>query len=134
MNQLAKKIHIPWWLTIILFMEVWPMFLGPYWALNDPTFLGGSDATYTILADWIYTARNLAVGFAFILAFYLKNAPMLFILIFIRLFTDLIDGPAFWLFRDQVSEAAFILIFLFGYYIPAIIALRYLWKQMTLEK
>ena len=131
MNQLAQKTHIPWWLTLILFMEVWPMFLGPYWALSDPTFFGGPEATSTILGDWIYTARNLAVGFAFILAYYLKNAPMLFILIFIRLLTDLIDGPAFWIFRDQVSQNAFIIIFLFGYYIPAIIALRYLWKQMT---
>ena len=88
MNQLAQKTHIPWWLTLIIFMEVWPMFLGPYWALTDPTFFGTPESTTTILGDWIYTARNLAVGFALILAFYLKNAPMLFILIFIRLFTD----------------------------------------------
>ena len=131
MNQLTKKTYLPWWLTIIVFMEVWPMFLGPYLALSDPTFLGSSDASTTILPDWIYTARNLAVGFAFILAYYLKSAPMLFILIFVRLFTDLIDGPAFWFFREQVSEVAFITIFLLGYYIPAAIALRYLWKQMT---
>ena len=132
MNQLDQKIHIPWWLTIILFMEVWPMFLGPYWALSDPTFFGTPESTATVLGDWIYTARNLAVGFAFFLAYYLKNAPMLFILILIRLFTDLVDGPAFWFFRDQVSEIAFIIIFLFGYYIPATIALRYLWKQMKI--
>ena len=132
MNQLDKKTHIPWWLTLIIFMEVWPMFLGPYWALTDPTFFGTPESTITILGDWIYTARNLAVGFAFFLAYYLKNAPMLFILIFIRLLTDLIDGPAFWFFRDQVSEIAFIMVFLFGYYIPAIIALRYLWKQMKI--
>ena len=73
MNQLTKKTYLPWWLTIIVFMEVWPMFLGPYLALSDPTFLGSSDASSTILADWIYTARNLAVGFAFILAYYLKK-------------------------------------------------------------
>ena len=132
MNQLGKKTQIPWWLTLIIFMEVWPMFLGPYWALTDPTFFGTPESTTTILGDWIYTARNLAVGFAFFLAYYLKNAPMLFILIFIRLLTDLIDGPAFWFFRDQVSEIAFIMVFLFGYYIPAIIALRYLWKQMKI--
>ena len=132
MNQLGQKTHIPWWLTLIIIMEVWPMFLGPYWALTDPTFFGTPESTTTVLGDWIYTARNLAVGFAFILAYYLKNAPMLFILILIRLFTDLIDGPAFWLFRDQVSEIAFIMVFLFGYYIPAIVALRYLWKQMKI--
>ena len=131
MNQLSEKTPIPWWLTIILFMEVWPMFLGPYWALTDPSFLGDINASSTILGDWIYTARNLAVGFAFIIAYFLKSAPMLFILIFIRFFTDLIDGPAFWFFRDPVSDVAFIIIFLCGYYIPALIALRYLWKQLT---
>ncbi len=133
MSKLGKKTLIPWWLTIILFMEVWPMFLGPYWALSDPTFLGSPDATSTVLGDWIYTARNLAVGFAFIFAYYLKNAPMLFILIFIRLLTDLVDGPAFWAFRVPVNQIGFIIIFLFGYYVPAIIALRYLWKQMRSE-
>ena len=129
-NQLTKKTYLPWWLTIIVFMEVWPMFLGPYLALSDPTFLGSSDHLPLSLLIG-YTARNLAVGFAFILAYYLKSAPMLFILIFVRLFTDLIDGPAFWFFREQVSEVAFITIFLLGYYILAAIALRYLWKQMT---
>ena len=89
MNQLSEKTPIPWWLTIILFMEVWPMFLGPYWALTDPSFLGDINASSTILGDWIYTARNLAVGFAFIIAYFLKSAPMLFILIFIRFFSSI---------------------------------------------
>tara|TARA_Y100000768_G_scaffold222292_1_gene167585 strand:- start:690 stop:1019 length:330 start_codon:yes stop_codon:yes gene_type:complete len=106
------------------------MFVGPYLALTDPTFFGTPESTTTILGDWIYTARNLAVGVAFIIAYYLKNAPMLFILIFVRLFTDLIDGPAFWFFRDPISEFFFIFLFLFGYYIPGIIALIYLWKQI----
>ena len=130
MNQLDKKISIPWWLSFIIFMEVWPMFVGPYLALTDPTFFGTPESTTTILGDWIYTARNLAVGVAFIIAYYLKSAPMLFILIFVRLFTDLIDGPAFWFFRDPISEFFFIFLFLFGYYIPGIIALIYLWKQI----
>ena len=130
MSQLDQKISIPWWLSLIIFMEVWPMFVGPYLALTDPTFFGTPESTSTILGDWIYTARNLAVGVAFIIAYYLKSASMLFILIFVRLFTDLIDGPAFWFFRDPISEFFFIFLFLFGYYIPGIIALIYLWKQI----
>ena len=130
MSQLDQKISIPWWLSLIIFMEVWPMFVGPYLALTDPTFFGTPESTTTILGDWIYTARNLAVGIAFIIAYYLKSAPMLFILIFVRLFTDLIDGPAFWFFRDPISEFFFITLFLFGYYIPGVIALIYLWKQI----
>ena len=45
MNQLSQKIQIPWWLYIILFMEIWPMFVGPYLAITNPTFLGGQEAS-----------------------------------------------------------------------------------------
>ena len=131
MNQLPKKISIPWWLYIILFMEIWPMFVGPYLALTNPTFLGGPDASNLVVGSLIYLARNFAVGFAFLIAIYLKNASMLFILIFIRLFTDLIDGPAFLAFGMAANETRLIALFVLGYYIPAVIAMRYLWKQMT---
>ena len=131
MNQLPKKISIPWWLYVILFMEIWPMFVGPYLALTNPTFLGGPDASNLVVGSLIYLARNFAVGFAFLIAIYLKNASMLFVLIFIRLFTDLIDGPAFLAFGMAANETRLIAIFVLGYYIPAVIAMRYLWKQMT---
>ena len=131
MNQLSKKMSIPWWLYVILFMEIWPMFVGPYLALTYPTFLGGPDASNLVVGSLIYLARNFAVGFAFLIAIYLKNASMLFVLIFIRLFTDLIDGPAFLAFGMAANETRLIAIFVLGYYIPAVIAMRYLWKEMT---
>ena len=131
MNQLPKKFFIPWWLYVILFMEIWPMFVGPYLALTNPTFLGGPDASNLVVGSLIYLARNFAVGFAFLIAICLKNASMLFILIFIRLFTDLIDGPAFLAFGMAANETRLIALFVLGYYIPAVIAMRYLWKQMT---
>ena len=56
---------------------------------------------------------------------------MLFILIVIRLLTDLVDGPTFLLFGMASNEVRVMAIFLIGYYIPAPIALRFLWKQMT---
>tara|TARA_B100000989_G_scaffold209351_1_gene158759 strand:- start:357 stop:704 length:348 start_codon:yes stop_codon:yes gene_type:complete len=112
-------------------MEIWPMFVGPYLALNNPAFLGGPDASNLVIGSLIYLARNFAVGFAFFIAIYLKNASMLFILIFIRLFTDLIDGPAFLTFGMAANETRLIALFVLGYYIPAVIAMRYLWKQMT---
>ena len=130
MNQLSHKIQIPWWLYIILFMEIWPMFVGPYLALNNPAFLGGPEASTLIVGSLIYLARNFAVGFAFLIAIYLKNPSMLFILIFIRLFTDLIDGPAFLAFGMAANEIRLISLFVLGYYIPAIFALFYLWKQI----
>ncbi len=128
------KTHIPWWLTLIIILEVLPMFLGPVAALNLPGFLGGPGAEEINQATYIYTARNLAVGIAFIIAFMLKSAPMLFILIFIRLFTDLVDLPTMLLFDLASNTNRLIAIFVCLYYVPALIALRYLWKQMRLEK
>ena len=133
MNQLAQKCQIPWWLTLIIVIETLPMFLGPVAALNNPTFMGGLGATEVGFSTWIYTARNVAVGIAFIVAYLLRNAPMLFILILIRLLTDLADGPAFLLFGMASNEIRVMAIILIGYYIPALIALRYLWKQMTVS-
>ena len=125
------KIHIPWWLTIIIILETLPMFLGPLGAIRNPEFLGGPEAVSLNQATFIYLARNLAVGFAFIIAFFLKNGPMLFILIFIRLVTDAIDLPTFLYFDLASNPGRVIAIFVFLYYIPALIALRYIWSQMS---
>ena len=122
---------MPWWLTVIIVIETLPMFLGPLFALNNPAFLGGPEATAVGFATWLYTARNSAVGMAFVVAYLLRSAPMLFILILIRLLTDLVDGPAFLLLGMASNEIRLMAIFVIGYYIPAMIALRSLWKQMT---
>ncbi|MEC8158415.1 MAG: hypothetical protein VX095_04040 [Pseudomonadota bacterium] len=131
MNHLAHKCQMPWWLTVIIVIETLPMFIGPIFALNNPAFLGGAEATEVGLATWLYTARNFAVGIAFIGTYLLRSAPMLFILILIRLLTDLVDGPAFLMFGLASNELRLITIFVIGYYIPALIALRFLWKQIT---
>ena len=122
---------MPWWLTVIIVIETLPMFLGPLFALNNPAFLGGPEATEVGFATWLYTARNFAVGIAFVVAYLLRSAPMLFILILIRLLTDLVDGPAVLLLGMASNEIRLIAIFVIGYYIPALIALRFFWKQMT---
>jgi hypothetical protein len=122
---------MPWWLTVIIVIETLPMFLGPIFALNNPAFLGGPEATAVGFATWLYAARNFAVGIAFVVAYLLRNAPMLFILILIRLLTDLVDGPAFLLFGMASNEIRLMAIFVIGYYIPALIALRFLWRQIS---
>lgn len=124
------KVHIPWWLTIIIIIETLPMFLGPFGAIRNPDFLGGPGAESLNQATFIYSARNLAVGFALIIALFLKNGPMLFILIFIRLVTDLIDLPTLLYFELASNPGRMIAIFDFFYYIPALIAMRYLWNEM----
>ena len=122
---------MPWWLTAIIVIETLPMFLGPIFALKNPAFLGGAEATEVGFAAWLYTARNFAVGIAFLVAYLLRNAPMLLILILVRLITDIVDGPAFLMFGLASNEIRLIAIFVIGYYIPALVALRFLLKQMT---
>ena len=127
------KIKLPVWLWLVIVLEILPMFIGPYVALTRPGFLGGPEAETITYAAYIYTARNLAVGFAFLIASYLRSAPMLFILIFVRLFTDIVDLPTFLTFGRSLNTERLIGIFVFLYYIPALIALRYLWRQMKGE-
>ena len=120
-----KKITFSWWFVIILFMLIWPMFVGPYIALNNPTFFVGSEVT---LSSSLYIARNLAIGMAFIVAIFMRNASMLFILIIVRLITDLIDAPVFFSFKDP-NLIGLIIIFTICCYLPAILGLYYLWKK-----
>ena len=124
------KITIPWWLTLIVIIETLPMFIGPVVALSRPALMGGPGAEEINQAAYIYAARNLAVGVAFIIAYALRSAPMLFILIFVRLFTDLIDLPTFLFFGLASNTARAVSIFVFLYYIPAIFALWYLWNRL----
>tara|TARA_B100000287_G_scaffold151643_1_gene143425 strand:- start:487 stop:867 length:381 start_codon:yes stop_codon:yes gene_type:complete len=121
-----KKITYTWWFLIILFMLIWPMFVGPYIALNNPAFFVESEVT---LSSSLYIARNLAVGLAFLIAIFMRNASMLFILIIIRLITDLIDAPVFFAFKDP-NLIGLIIIFTIFCYIPAIFGLRHLSKQL----
>ena len=120
-----KKITFTWWFAIFLFMLIWPMFVGPYLALNNPTFFLESEIT---LSSSLYVARNLAIGLAFLIAIFMRNASMLFILIIVRLGTDLIDAPVFFALKNP-NLIGLIIIFTIFCYLPAIIGLRYLWKQ-----
>ena len=128
MEFLNKKITFTWWFVLIIFMLIWPMFIGPYIALTNPSFFEGPEVTQLTLSSGLYIARNLAVGLAFIFAIFLRNAAMLFILIIIRLITDLIDAPVFFALKNP-DLIDLIFIFTLCCYLPAILGLRYLWHQ-----
>ena len=118
-----------WRLSLILFVLISPMFFGPLIALLNPEFFEGAGDTFLSLGSTLFVARNLAIGFAFLFAIYLRSASMLFILIFVRLITDLIDFPAFQIFRESPIMGQ-IIIFSSMCYLPAYFGLRILWKEM----
>ncbi|MEL6416500.1 MAG: hypothetical protein AAFU69_00355 [Pseudomonadota bacterium] len=120
--------RLPLWLTIIIILETLPMFIGPVIALTRPAMMGGPEADSINQAAYIYAARNVAVGIALIVAFVLKNKHMLFALILVRLLTDIVDLPTLLYFGLASNQILVISIFVFLYYIPAVIALRFLWE------
>ena len=126
--SLSGDTKLPWWLLVIIALETLPMFIGPYVALTRPGFMGGPEAEAINQAAYIYSARNFAVGIALVTALFLRSAPMLFILIVIRLITDLGDLPTLLHFSLVQNTELVIGIFVFLYYVPAVIALRFLWK------
>ena len=129
MNTSTNKLDYSWSLCLILFLLISPMFFGPYIAFVNPEFFQGVGNVELNLALTLYVARNLAVGIAFFLAIYLRNASMLFILIIVRLITDLIDFSAFQIFRNPPFLNQ-IIIFTLICYLPAFFGLRVLWREM----
>ena len=129
MNTSTDKLDYSWSLCLILFFLISPMFFGPYIAFVNPEFFQGVGNVELNLALSLYVARNLAVGIAFFLAIYSRNASMLFILIIVRLITDLIDFSAFQIFRNPPLLNQ-IIIFTLICYLPAFFGLRVLWREM----
>ena len=129
MNLLDQKINFSWQLSLILFLLISPMFFGPLIALLNPEFFEGLGDNQLSLGSTLFVARNLAIGLAFLFAIYMRSASMLFILILVRLIIDLIDFPAFQIFRESPIIGQ-IIIFSLMCYIPAYFGLRILWKEM----
>ena len=129
MNLSDQKIDFSWQLSLILFLLISPMFFGPLIALLNPEFFEGLGDNDLSLGSTLFVARNLAIGLAFLFAIYLRNASMLFILILVRLIIDLIDFPAFQMFRESPMIGQ-IIIFSLMCYLPAYFGLRILWKEM----
>jgi hypothetical protein len=129
MSISTDKLEYPWSLCLILFLLISPMFLGPLIALFNPEFFEGLGDNELSLGSSLFVARNLAIGLAFLVAIYMRSAPMLFILLLVRLIIDLIDFPAFQIFRESPLIGQ-IIIFSLICYLPAFFGLRILWKKM----
>ena len=125
----STKISYSWSLSLILFLLISPMFFGPLIALLNPEFFEGLGDTELSLGSTLFVARNLAIGLAFLFAIYMRSASMLFVLILVRLIIDLIDFPAFQIFRESPLIGQ-VIIFTLMCYLPAFFGLRILWKEM----
>ena len=126
------KKPLPYWLIAVVIIEMLPMFVFPFIAMLVPSAVPGlSGGEKFAFAASIYSARNLAVGIALLVALLLKNHAMLFILIPGRLITDLLDYPTLLFLGDVSNVYRLTGIFVFFFYIPALFALAYLWRQIS---
>ena len=126
------KKPLPYWLIAVVIIEMLPMFVFPFIAMFVPSAVPGlSGGEKFAFAASIYSARNLAVGIALLVALLLKNHAMLFILILVRLITDLLDYPTLLFLGDVSNVYRLTGIFVFLFYIPALFALGYLWRQIS---
>ena len=132
MNLSNKKISYSLSLSFVLFLLISPMFFGPLIAFLNPEFFEGLGDNQLSLGSTLFVARNLAIGLAFLFAIYMRSASMLFILILVRLMIDLIDFPAFQIFRESHLIGQ-IIIFSLMCYLPAYFGLRILWKEMKIS-
>ena len=126
------KSALPAWLVVVVIIEVLPMLVFPILAMFVPSAVPGlSGGEKFAFAASIYSARNLAVGIALLIALWLRDKAMLFILILVRLITDLMDFPTLLFLGDVKNVYLVSSIFVFLYYIPALFALRYLWLRLS---
>ena len=128
-DLLEQKINFSWQLSLVLFLLISPMFFGPLIALLNPEFFEGLGDKELSLGSTLFVARNLSIGLVFLFAIYMRSASMLFALILVRLIIDLIDFPAFQIFRESPLIGQ-VIIFTLMCYLPAFFGLRILWKEM----
>ena len=124
----SNNISFSWSLSLILFLLISPMFFGPIIAIFNPEFFEGLGDTELSLGSTLFVARNLAIGLAFLFAIYMRSASMLFILILVRLIIDLIDFPAFQIFRESPLIGQ-VIIFSLMCYLPAFLACAFFGKK-----
>ena len=134
MSEKELKNSIPYWLTIVIIIEALPMFIGPVLAIFFPSLVPGFGAAEPTILLYLYAIRNFAVGAALLISFLLKDSSMLFILILVRLITDLLDLPTGLFFDAFPNSLRATLLFVLLYYIPALFALHYLWKQIRMRE
>lgn len=126
---------LPFWLVLVVIIEIVPMFVFPVLATLVPSAAPGlSGGEKFAFAAAIYSARNLAVGTGLLIALWLRDRAMLFILIMVSLVTDLMDFPILLMLGEVSNVYVVSSIFVFLYYVPAIFALRYLWQQLSLGR
>lgn len=125
MDNTAK--FLPIWVWLIVFLQIALVLLFSIGtAMNPAQFI--PDVTELNYVTQLYITRNVVVAVGLIVSLLLKSHHALFIMLVVRLLTDVCDVVSVYvlnvdLIKDSVPMVVVLLI------LPAIAAISYLWKR-----
>ena len=118
---------LPIWVWIIIILQiVLVLFFSAGTAMNPGNFIPGvSELNYV---TQLYITRNVTVAIGIIIALLLKSHKALFLMLVIRLLTDISDVVTVYALNVEVikSSVPMVVILLI---VPAMAAIVYLWKR-----
>ena len=129
MNNQSFKGFLPWWVWVILAVEAGvPTIFGLATWIDPATYIeGAQDVSYEIM---LYITRNLTTALGIVLAVLLRSHVAIFILIIVRMTTDMTDmvnatfnGGG----ESVVQTIPFLIVLLI---VLPLFALRHLWGRI----
>jgi len=119
---------LPIWIWIIALLHVILVLFFSAGTFMDPaSFIPG--ATELDYATQLYITRNVTVALAITVALLFKSYKALFILLLIRVVTDISDVITVYVFNVEVIKESVPMVVVL-LIIPALVALGYLWKRI----
>ncbi len=127
MNTSSEK-FLPVWVWIIALIQIGLVsFFSIGTAMSPSEFLPG--VTELNYVSQLYITRNLTVALGIVIALLFKSHKALFVILAVRIFTDISDVVSVYAFNVEViKESVPMVIALL--IIPATVALVYLWKRI----
>ena len=129
MNNQSFKGFLPWWVWIIIIIEAGvPTIFGLATWMDPATYIEGAQGvSYEIM---LYITRNLTTALGIVLAILLRSHTAIFILIIVRMTTDMTDmvnatfnGGG----ESVVQTIPFLIVLLL---VVPLFALRHLWGRI----
>ena len=129
MNKHGDTGFLPWWVWIIVGIEaIVPTIFGIATWLDPGTYIAGAEsATYAIV---LYITRNLTTALGIVLAVLLRSYKAVFILIIVRMTTDVADMVNATLNGGGEDVVRTIPVLIVVLIVLPLFALRHLWGRI----
>lgn len=120
---------LPVWVWLIVLMQILlVLFFSAGTAMNPANFI--PDVSELNYVTQLYITRNVTVAVGIIVALMLSSHKALFVILTVRLLTDISDVITVYALNIEVikSSVPMVLVLLI---VPALLAIRYLWRRIN---